>query len=61
MNKKLLIKYLTNNCTEQEFEEFVKWVEKEALNKESKSWGFDEWKSFKHEMKDKYNKKQYIV
>lgn len=57
MNKELLIKYLNNNCTEKEFEELVEWIKKKAENKESKSWGLDDWKSFEPDLKNKDNKK----
>lgn len=57
MNKELLIKYLNNNCTDKEFEELVEWIKKKAENKESKSWGLDDWKSFEPDLKNKDNKK----
>jgi ferric-dicitrate binding protein FerR (iron transport regulator) len=57
MNKKILIKYLYNSCSEKEFEEFVTWVKKEAQNKEIRSWGFDQWKIFEPELKKEDNKK----
>ena len=59
MNKKILSKYLTNNCSGEEFEEFVRWVKKKNQNKESNSWSFDHWKTiepeFKKEDKEKYS------
>jgi transmembrane sensor len=44
MNREILKKYLNNQCSEKEFEEFAMWVEKNANSKESKIWGFDYWK-----------------
>ncbi|MEN8230529.1 MAG: FecR domain-containing protein [Bacteroidota bacterium] len=57
MKKEILIKYLNNSCTDKEFEELIGWVEKETSNKEGKSWGFDDWKSFDPELKEKDEKK----
>ncbi|MEN8118133.1 MAG: FecR domain-containing protein [Bacteroidota bacterium] len=57
MKKEILIKYLNNSCTDKEFEELTGWIEKEASNKEGKSWGFDDWKSFDPEIKEKDEKK----
>jgi ferric-dicitrate binding protein FerR (iron transport regulator) len=57
MKKELLIKYLNNNCTNDEFDEVVGWVETEARNNEAKSWGYDHWKSFEPELKKKDEKK----
>lgn len=57
MKKELLIKYLNNNCTDKEFDELALWVEKEASNKESESWGFEDWKSFEPDYKFENGKK----
>jgi transmembrane sensor len=46
MNKEILVKYLNNSCTDKEFDELVRWVEKDASNKEGERWGFEDWKSF---------------
>ncbi len=57
MNKKLLLKYLNNSCTQNEFDEFVNWLKSEAYSKEGKIWGFSEWKSFDPELKIEDKKK----
>lgn len=57
MKNELLIKYFNNRCTDKEFDELVRWVEKEASNKESVSWGFDDWKSFEPDYNHNDNQK----
>jgi ferric-dicitrate binding protein FerR (iron transport regulator) len=58
MDKELLIKYLNNSCTAKEFDELVMWVKGEGSNKEGKIWGFDDWKSFEPDLKNRDEKKQ---
>lgn len=50
MEKKILIKYLNNKCSDKEFEELVMWVKKEAYKKDGKNWSFDHWKRFEPEL-----------
>lgn len=57
MKKELLIKYLNNKCTDREFEELVSWLKSDALNRKGKNWGFDDWKSFEPDFKNKDKKK----
>jgi ferric-dicitrate binding protein FerR (iron transport regulator) len=57
MKKESLIKYLKNNCTDDEFDEVVGWIKTEAQKKEARSWGFDQWKSFDPDLKKKDEKK----
>ncbi len=57
MNKEILLKYLNNNCSDKEFEEFGNWVKQNFLNEEGKSWSFDQWKMFEPELKKKDAKK----
>lgn len=57
MNKELLKKYLNSSCTDKEFEELVEWVKTEAVKREGKTWGFDDWKSFDPDLKKKDEKK----
>jgi ferric-dicitrate binding protein FerR (iron transport regulator) len=57
MKKELLEKYLKNSCTDKEFDEFVGWVKNETLEKEGESWGFDDWKSFDPNFKNRDYKK----
>ncbi len=49
MTKDTIIKFLNNRCTAAELEEVIRWAKTEALNKKSKNWAFDEWKSFQVE------------
>jgi len=58
MNKDILIKYLNNTCSDEEFEELIKWVEKNGQNKDGRSWSFDHWEKFEPELK-KEDKKKY--
>lgn len=46
MKKELHIKYLNNQCTESELQEFLEWLETDALNEEGKRWGSEAWNSF---------------
>lgn len=57
MKKELLIKYLKNNCTNDEFEEIAGWIKTDAQKKGARSWGFDQWKSFEPDLKKKDEKK----
>lgn len=46
MTEEILIKFLNNQCTAEEIDEVVRWINSEALNEKSKSWGFDDWKKY---------------
>lgn len=46
MKKELLIKYLYNKCTETELSEVFKWIDVDTLNKEGKSWIFEDWNTY---------------
>ena len=46
MTKEILIKFLNNQCTTEEIDEVIRWVNTEAFNEKSKSWGFDDWKTY---------------
>ncbi|MGD9929388.1 MAG: FecR family protein [Mangrovibacterium sp.] len=48
MTKELLIKFLENQCTPDELEKVLFWIEKEALL-EGKDLAYDDWKSFRNE------------
>jgi len=58
MNKEILIKYLNNSCSDEEFEELAMWVTKNSQNKEGRYWSFDRWRIFEPELK-KEDKKKY--
>lgn len=59
MNREFLLKYLKNNCSENEFEELANWVKDNIQDKESKNWGFEQWQTLDPELnekdKEKYN------
>ncbi|MDX9883117.1 MAG: FecR domain-containing protein [Prolixibacteraceae bacterium] len=57
MEKALLIKYLKNNCSDDEFEEVVGWIKTEAQQKEAKSWSLDQWTMFEPEPERKDERK----
>ncbi|MGQ1785214.1 MULTISPECIES: FecR family protein [unclassified Saccharicrinis] len=60
MNKEIYQKYLNNSCSEQEFEEFTKWINKDALSKEGMEWGFDNWEHHNLQTTTK-NKGKYLT
>jgi len=47
MTKELLNKYLNNNCTKSEFNEFLLWVKTNALSDEGKQLVMDDWENYK--------------
>ena len=47
MTQELLIKYLNDNCTDEELKEVLQWIKKDSLDSQSKSWGYEEWTKFK--------------
>ena len=57
MNKKILIKYLNNNCTDKEFEELADWLENETATDIGKYWSYDYWKIFEADLKKRDEKK----
>ncbi len=57
MKKELLEKYLKNNCTYEEFEELVGWVNTDAQDNESKNWGYEQWEMLELDQKKKDEKK----
>jgi transmembrane sensor len=57
MNKEILIKYLNNNCSDDEFKELSNWLEKEAATDVGKYWSYDYWKIFEPDLKKKDEKK----
>lgn len=61
MNREILIKYLNNNCSDSELNEFVEWVNRNADTKESKSWSFNEWKKFEPQLKEEDEKKYSLL
>ena len=57
MNKEILIKYLNNNCSDDEFNELSNWLEKKAATDVGKYWIYDYWKIFEADLKKKDEKK----
>ena len=58
MNKEILIKYLENKCSEEEFDIFTKWIEEQKSTEDSKKWISDHWKEFEpvvQKEEEKYN------
>lgn len=47
MKKELLIKYLSNNCTESELSEVLHWIKAGEVNEEGKKWILEDWNSYK--------------
>lgn len=52
MNKETLFKYLNNTCSNEEFEDLIRWV-KLGKDKEDKNWSYDYWKHFSSELNEK--------
>ncbi|MBN1604552.1 MAG: FecR domain-containing protein [Chitinispirillaceae bacterium] len=46
MNKEILIKYLSNSCSEDEFEDLARWVENKVATDVDKHWSSDIWYTF---------------
>ena len=46
MKKEILYKYLNNNCSDEEFEQFKDWIKKDSLSKEGKIMGIEDWTTF---------------
>jgi ferric-dicitrate binding protein FerR (iron transport regulator) len=57
MYKEILIKYLNNNCSDEEFEKLVYWLKKEKENSGTKKWVLEDWKTFEPEISKADNKK----
>jgi len=51
MKKGLLVKYLNNACTGEEFDEVVEWIKAEAQHEEARTWGSDYWRLLEPEQK----------
>jgi len=47
MKKELLIKYLSNKCTETELREVISWINTDALNEDGETWFLEDWNSWK--------------
>ena len=58
MYKEILIKYLNNDCSNEEFEMLVAWLKKERENTEDKNWILEDWRAFEPEI-SKVNTQKY--
>ncbi len=61
MNKDILIKYLNNKCSNDEFDEFAEWVKEQTLEGERKNLIFNHWNSLKSEHDEKYEEKYNVL
>lgn len=50
MTKETLKKYLNNNCTEEELNEVLQWINTGALSAEGKKMGLEDWKTYEDEI-----------
>lgn len=59
MNKEILIKYLNNNCSDEEFDEFVRWVNEKENAEKGHDWALSYWEKIglgqNNEDKGKYH------
>lgn len=46
MKKEIIERFLNNQCTKEELDEVIRWVNTNALDEESVKQAFDDWKSF---------------
>jgi len=49
MNKEILVKYIADSCSDEEFEAFAHWVEEAGEQEEDKEWIYEHWKAFNPE------------
>ncbi len=49
MDKEILVKYIANSCSDEEFEAFAHWVEEAGEQEDSKEWIYEHWKAFNPE------------
>ena len=47
MTQELLIRFLNDECTDEELKEVLHWIKIDALNNQSKNWGYQDWTEFK--------------
>jgi transmembrane sensor len=46
MTQELLIKFLNDQCTDEELQEVIQWVKKDALTNGGRNWGLQDWNTF---------------
>lgn len=46
MTKELLIKFLNDQCNDEELKEVIHWVKNDSFNNSSRGWGLTEWKNY---------------
>ena len=49
MTKELLIKFLNDQCTKEEFKEVILWVKTGSSGRGGKDWGYQEWRDYDFE------------
>lgn len=49
MTEEKLIKFLNNQCTDEEIDEIISWSQEDAFNEESMKWGLSAWNSYQVE------------
>ena len=57
MNKEILIKYINNKCSAQEFEEFAGWIESQSKDGDCRRWILEHWRNFESVYAKKDEKK----
>ena len=57
MNKELLIKYINNKCSDEEFEEFAGWIESETIDSDCLRLISEQWKNLESLHDKKYDEK----
>jgi transmembrane sensor len=46
MTQELLIKFLNDQCTNEELNEVIQWIKKDALYNDGRKWGLHDWNNF---------------
>jgi len=46
MTQEILLKFLNDQCTEEELNEVIQWVKKDALYNDGRQWGLHDWNNF---------------
>ena len=47
MTKDLLNRFLNDQCTKEELQEIIRWINNDSFNIESRKWGMDDWINYK--------------
>ncbi|MDF1573447.1 MAG: FecR domain-containing protein [Bacteroidales bacterium] len=60
MNKEILINYLNNSCSEEEFEELTRWAKNKVATDVDRHWSWDYWNNLEPDEKS-LDKQKYEV